>query len=289
MKLGMPYMGNKRKLAKRIVAKIRRDNPKAEHFYDLFGGGGAISFEALKHFKYVHYNELNTGVVALLKDIIANGVTPKYYQWIDKGTFQKHKNDDDLFGGLCKVVWSFGNNQRDYLFAKEIEEDKRLLHFIVVDKCEKSLKEFNIKFGLDISLESNSLFDETINQRRLRIMAIVKKRVGRIDLEQLERLEQLQQLQQLERLQITNLSYDKVEIEDNSVIYLDPPYKNTTKYQHGIDESVLKEWITKHKNVYVSSYDFNLPCIMEFEHRSTIGKSKKVIEKLFTNKGVTSE
>ena len=42
MNLGMPYMGNKRKLAKRIVAKIRRDNPEAEHFYDLFGGGGAI-------------------------------------------------------------------------------------------------------------------------------------------------------------------------------------------------------------------------------------------------------
>jgi site-specific DNA-adenine methylase len=45
---GLPYMGSKRKLASNIVNLILELNPKCKYFYDLFGGGGAISFEALQ-------------------------------------------------------------------------------------------------------------------------------------------------------------------------------------------------------------------------------------------------
>ena len=70
-KLGIPYMGSKRKLAGKIVDKILLDNPNTKYVYDLFGGGGAVSFEFLQRpqIEMVHYNELNAGVVALLKDI----------------------------------------------------------------------------------------------------------------------------------------------------------------------------------------------------------------------------
>ena len=37
-------MGSKRKLAKDIVDFIMERNPNVKYFYDLFGGGGAISF-----------------------------------------------------------------------------------------------------------------------------------------------------------------------------------------------------------------------------------------------------
>lgn len=43
--LGMPYMGSKRKIAKVIIDHILIQNPNCKYFYDLFGGGGAISFE----------------------------------------------------------------------------------------------------------------------------------------------------------------------------------------------------------------------------------------------------
>ena len=92
-KLGLPYMGSKRKLAKRIVDEILQANLKTKYFYDLFGGGGAISFEALqrKKIKKVIYNELNTGVVELLRKIQEDGITKEFYQWIDRDTFNKHK------------------------------------------------------------------------------------------------------------------------------------------------------------------------------------------------------
>jgi len=194
LSLGMPYMGSKRKLAKPIIDFILKQNPNTKYIYDLFGGGGSISFEALqrKQIKKVLYNELNTGVVELLKDIKENGVTRKYYNWIDRDTFNKHKDDNDWFGGLCKCIWSFGNNQNSYLFGKEIEEDKRLLYEIVVNKCKKSLAIVNKKFDLNIKLNPDkTLFTvkESINDRRLRIMSQIKKTIGCFKLQQLQQLQ----------------------------------------------------------------------------------------------------
>ena len=65
--LGMPYMGSKRKIAHVLMKYIINQNPYAKYFYDLFGGGGAMSFMALQYpqFGKVVYNEFNTGACEL--------------------------------------------------------------------------------------------------------------------------------------------------------------------------------------------------------------------------------
>ena len=131
--LGIPYMGSKRQLADKIATFILSENPNAKHVYDLFGGGGAISFEFLQRGLNVTYNELNTGVAELLKHIIAKGITPEMYQWVSREEFNAHKNDDTWYGGLLKTCWSFGNNQRSYLFGKDIEAYKKNYHLCVVN------------------------------------------------------------------------------------------------------------------------------------------------------------
>ena len=291
MKLGLPYMGSKRSIAKKIVNKIRRDNPKATHFYDLFGGGGAISFEALKWFEHVHYNELNTSIVALLEDIRANGVTEKYYQWVSRECFQKNISGDDWFAGLLKTCWSFGNNQKDYLFGKDIEETKRLAHMAIVDEDEGALESLGVKK----SVLHDGLFDNpTVYEKMRRFKKHVKERcdIQRLQqLQQLEHLQRLQRLQRLERLHITNKSYDEVAIEtpvENTVIYLDPPYKGTKQYEEKVSHDKIEDFIKNSPyRIYVSSYEWDgLECCMEIDHRSLLSatnNSKKVVEKLFTN------
>jgi len=282
-------MGNKRNLAKPIINFIIKENPNVKYIYDLFGGGGSISFEAMQRpeIKQVYYNEMNTGVVNLLKDIRDNGITEKYYQWIDRETFHKHKNDSDWFGGLCKVIWSFGNNQKSYLFSKENEINKKLLHNVIVNECIKSLDEFNKKFNIDLVINFSPL--EGINDRRLKFMQQVKAFRGRVDLEQLERLQQLEQLQQLQQLHITNLSYEQVSIDtpiNESVIYLDPPYKSTAKYAHVLCHDELNKYIKNSPyKIYMSGYESDFQCVMEMNHRSTFSQiaNNKVVEKLFTN------
>ena len=284
-KLGMPYQGSKRKLAKPIVDKILADNPGTKYVFDLFGGGGAMSFELLQRpgIKLVVYNELNTGVVELLKDIQSTGVTSKYYQWIDRETFNANKNKNDWLGGFCKVLWSFGNAQTCYLFGKPIEYNKRLAHLMIVNKDKDALLELaNI---LEIDIPKNILDIESINNRRLKFSSIARENRKRFDLEQLqnlqnlqqlqqlqrlERLEQLQQLQQLERLEqlqhnikkqpslldeqhlylddldIQNKSFENVIIDTpvaETIIYLDPPYKGTREYEKKLNHDLLVDYI----------------------------------------------
>ena len=119
--LGMPYMGSKRKLAPKIITHIIKENPNAKYFYDLFGGGGAISFMALqaKQIKEVNYNEYNPAIVELLKHIVENGVTSDMYNWVSREDFNKNKGRTDYIGGLMTIMWSFGNSGKAYLFGKD--------------------------------------------------------------------------------------------------------------------------------------------------------------------------
>jgi len=294
-KLGMPYMGNKRTLAKPLIdfmiqnhGKVYGKTPK--YFIDGFGGGGSMSFEALqrREFKQVTYNEFNVGVVALLRDIIENGVTDKYFQWVDRETFNKNKNKDTWFGGFCKVVWSFGNNQKDYLFGKHIEKDKRLLHEVIVNKCESSLNVINSKFGLNLTIhDPASLFDEeSMTTRRLRVVSFINKESQRPI-----HLERVQQLLNIQQLKLINGSYLDIKITtpvDETIIYFDPPYKGTKKYENDIDHNALKKYIQDSEyTIYVSGYDnvYDLKEVFSLKHRSSLSatnNSKDVIERLFT-------
>ena len=58
MNYGIPYKGSKNKIAENIIAQL----PSAKHFYDLFGGGGAITDCAIQSNKWTHiiYNEIYT-------------------------------------------------------------------------------------------------------------------------------------------------------------------------------------------------------------------------------------
>lgn len=318
-KLGLPYMGSKRTIAKEVIDYIISMNPNVKYIYDLFGGGGAISFEFLqrKQIQKVIYNELNTGVCELLKDIQKNGITEKYYQWIDRDVFNKHKNDNDWFGGLCKTIWSFGNNQDDYLFGKNVEEYKKNYHLVVVNRLDK-LKEmedycksyvFN-KYGIKQDLKLTMPVKGNYQERRLEIrgqLNVFEKncKLNQIrelqhlqQLQQLERLQQLQQLQHLQQLQrlqqleILNMDYKDVIIDtpiNETIIYLDPPYKNTRGYQEIVCHNELNGYIKNSPyKIYISSYALDgFESVLEINKRCTLSRTANnaVVEKLFCNRG----
>lgn len=303
MELGMPYIGSKRRIVKQIVDKIIMDNPKTKYFYDLFGGGGAVSFYALQYpqIEKVIYNEIDGGVVALLKDIINNGVTEKYYQWISRDTFNANSPLDTWLGGLCKVIWGFGSTHDYYLFGKTIEENKRLAHEIVVNRDMVALKLLSDMFKVHIPILTGS----TVTERRLEFKKIIKNIYKRFDLPQLTNIELLSKIVRFEpaerihllekikalpfdKLSLQNHSYDETIIDtpiDETIIYIDPPYKNTHQFLKTIDYAKLTKWVKNHKyKIYLSSYQFDLPLVLEITHTTLIGGTQKVIEKLFVNK-----
>ena len=122
MKYGLPYKGSKNKLAERIVSLL----PKRTHLIDLFCGGCAVSHAALVKGKYqhIHINDINWMCPTLFIDAL-NGKYNDETRWISREDFFRLKDTDPYVA----VVWSFGNNLRDYLYSKEIEPLKKAIHY----------------------------------------------------------------------------------------------------------------------------------------------------------------
>ncbi len=293
-------MGSKSKIAEQVCRLF----PKADNFYDLFGGGFAITHCMVKtrknDFKTFHYNELRDGLPQIIQDCIDGKFNDKVYKmpWVSREEFFKRK-DEDYF---INIIWSFGNNgEKWYIFAKDIEQQKKSLHMaIVFGEFDDFAKEV---FGFDKFREGYSIYDKRIFLKR-RLEQLKKGRCDLQQLQQLQQLERLQQLQQLQRLQqlerlqqnrlsFYNGDYRKVEIKENSVVYCDIPYESTAEYDNnsGFNHKEFYEWARELKHpLFVSEYNINqdfLKLIFNENVRSTLSStsnSTKRSEKVYCNK-----
>ena len=103
----------------------------------------------------------------------------------------------------------------------------------------------------------------------------------------------LKQAEKLKGVHFSCLPYSEMVIPENSIIYCDPPYENTTKYSNDFNHAEFWQWCRdmtlKGHAVYVSEY--NAPddflCVWEKEAKSSlsangkIGGNKVSTEKLF--------
>ncbi len=138
-KYGVPYKGSKNKIAERLWQAIPTKG--VANFYDLFAGGCAVTHRALESgaFKRYFANDLQGDGLRLFSGAIY-GTYASETRWIDRETFKVMK-DKDPYVSLC---WSFGNNQRAYMYAEEIEPWKKALHWARVYGDTSLLKEFGI-------------------------------------------------------------------------------------------------------------------------------------------------
>lgn len=123
MNYGICYQGSKSKLAENIIKAL----PRAEHFFDLFAGGCAVSHCALLSgkYKYVHMCDTNDSVL-LFKDVLEGNI-PDGSEWISREDFFARKDTDPY----VRLVWSFASNQRDYIYSREIEPYKKAVHEMI--------------------------------------------------------------------------------------------------------------------------------------------------------------
>ena len=171
MKYGLPYKGSKNKLAERIVRLL----PKRTHLIDLFCGGCAVSHAALLMGKYehIHINDINWMCPTLFIDAL-NGKYNDENRWISREDFVRLKDTDPYVA----VVWSFGNNLRDYLYSKEIEPLKKAIHYAM----------FFSDYSLGKELGHDLSFIDPIQDLQKRYLA-VKHYFNRLDKSQQQSFE----------------------------------------------------------------------------------------------------
>ena len=122
--LGISYKGSKSRIADKIVGLL----PRAEHFYDLFAGGCAISHCALLKNKYqhIHINDINPMMPQAFIKALQGGFDDED-RWISREDFFRLK-DTDPYVAIC---FSFGNDLKTYCYGKEVEPLKKALHYAI--------------------------------------------------------------------------------------------------------------------------------------------------------------
>lgn len=189
MKYGLPYKGSKNKLAERIVRLL----PKRTHLIDLFCGGCAVSHAALLMGKYehIHINDINWMCPTLFIDAL-NGKYNDENRWISREDFFRLKDTDPYVA----VVWSFGNNLRDYLYSREIEPLKKAIHYAM----------FFSDYSLGKELGHDLSFIDPIQDLQKRYLAVKHyfSKLGHFQQESYERGGENQRLQSVEAMSRLN-------------------------------------------------------------------------------------
>lgn len=286
--VGLPYVGSKKKISKKIVEIIKQNFGADKTVYDVFGGGGAITAELMINGIDVVYNDLDKTITDMF-----NRVLSQDREWIktlivsrDEFLTIRSEENKTVDDELKLLVNSFGNDRKNYLYAKDISDIKYNLAVEILEKED-----------VLVGYKKTTTYQRAVNLYEDKLGFVDKQEKHRVlqqlqRIEQLQRLEQLERLQQLERLPKTiNKDYKYFSNVKNSILYLDPPYENTEtgSYKSRIDYQEFYDWayeMSKNNIVLLSSYevsDDRFECVYEFKTaRSTMsgGTTGKRTEKL---------
>lgn len=289
---GLPYKGSKNQIAEWIVDIL----PREKTFVDLFFGGGAVTHCAMLKGKYENYivNDIDARLPKLFVECVYGKHTvEKHSEWISREEFHRLKNTD----AYIALIWSFGNNGKDYLYGKNIEGMKKAYHRAVYEGNLDDLKQYG--YNLSLSTEKSVYGRYSDYQGQLRKQRkhnpenSFDKNFRLQSLESLQGLQSLQSLQSsksLQSLQSYGIDYQDIYIPENAIIYCDIPYNSTGcgKYE-GFDNQRFYEWARKQDNIFISEYsmpdDF---IIISEKEKQVLSCAKtntfKATERIYTNK-----
>lgn len=246
MKYGLPYKGSKSRVAGWVVDQL----PPAPVLVDLFAGGCAITHCALLSGKF---GRVIANDIGPWPGLFLDAIAGKYHdetRWISREDFQRLKDTDPYVA----LIWSFGNNCKDYLYCREIEPWKHALHLARVFGDRSGLEAFGIH-----SNGSRRDIVRHMDEYKAKYIAWYVEAMRLERLESLERLqspERLESLERLERLETSRLDYRDVSIPEGAVVYCDIPYRGTDGYRGGFDHDAFYEWaLSRPFPVYISEYD----------------------------------
>lgn len=173
---------------------------------------------------------------------------------------------EDWYVGYVQCIWSFGNNQKGYLFGKDIETYKKAGHELAIN----TNPELILKL---IPTIPKKYIDGILRQKDWHLRRIALDKVSKA---LKTRILELQQLERLEQATFQSRDYRDVTIPDGAVIYCDPPYRGTAEYaEGGFSHEEFWDWCrnkSKNHKVYISEYaaPYDFESILEFSQRSTL-------------------
>jgi len=283
---GLPFLGSKNKIAERIINIL----PEAEYFVDLFGGGGAlthcVSNKFFYKYKKIIYNELNTDVYKIFKDVCSGNI--KKFDWLSHEEYNEYKHLNKatlesliLFSMFNNLNCGYNINDNEYDLYKSVYE-------FIFNNDEKNLFNIlNINFNKFNNFKNDFLkLDNFCEKYRFlkRFLNSNNKNIRMWLFERFERCLNINRTLRNKNIEFFNDSYENILIPDDSVVICDIPYKGTLDYKHSFDYEKFYDWCLNSNNmIFICEYsmpdDFYL--VNELKIYS-LNQERK--EKLFCNR-----
>lgn len=282
--IGLPYVGSKKKISKKIVEIIKQNFGTDKTVYDVFGGGGAITAELMINGIDVIYNDLDKTITDMF-----NRVLHQDREWIKTLIVSRDeffrilsKDDKTVDDELKLLVNSFGNNRKDYLYGKKLSDIK---YKLAVDILEKEDVLFGYK-GTEIYQKSaykkidkndrmqqlgrlqqleniqklnynfsnysktKTYIDKVLNNEEV-FKRSIHKRDGKKRIHPFQQIQRVASVADVQRMngypKTTNEDYHYFSNVKDGVLYLDPPYENseTGSYKSQINYQEFYDWVVE--------------------------------------------
>ena len=277
---GLPYQGSKTKISSVLLDKMLELTPQATTFVDVFGGGGSMSLRALDMGLKVHYNELNGHVFQLVSHLKEKGFTYDMLHCLTRDEFSTLiKQEPSYLTGLAMLVYSFSNNQKDYLYARTKEAEKQAIHNAIITGNFSTLGDYKAQ-EIEYAKSSNL----PLRQRFQIFKKIFKDLVEGVDrVQSLNSILNLQDFASLfnkdsrlasvereacvqefeaSKLNVSNLCYSKIDYDkfdkETTIFYFDPPYIGTRGYSNEFEFHKFNLFLQNLKvqgfKIFVSEY-----------------------------------
>lgn len=192
MTYGVPYLGSKNAIASEIIDIL----PRGRNFYDLFAGGCALTHAAMLSGKYNGF--VVNDVYPLGIDLFGQALfsrMPMISHFVNREEFYEKRQKDPF----VSLVWSFGSNTNDYIYAKDIEPQKKDGHDTLFTRYHCDYAEY--------------------------------RKCGGIRLQHVERYNRLKEIESLARFKdsfcATYQDYMNVLFSEDDVVVCDIPYKGS--------------------------------------------------------------
>ena len=269
---GTPYRGSKAAIAEWVVSNL----PSSNTFVDLFAGGCAVTHAAMVSGRFGRFIANDLGEAP---DVFKAAIDGEFAGYATVPTHEEFFGSDDP---ALRLMYSFGNDSKTFLWSKKLEPVKnpatRMVTAPSVWERKRAYNEFLKALRAYIE-DGNGMPDRAGHDGEL---------------------QGLQGLERLEGLEIKHLDYRSVEIPSGSTVYADPPYRDTNnkaygKHGEGFDFEAFDTWLAIVPfPVIVSEYTAPAGCteIAVIEKRVNVaatGNTQRKLERLFVQERFADE
>ena len=281
---GTPYCGSKSAVAEWVVGNL----PPAETLVDLFAGGCAVTHAAMLSGRFTRFvaNDLGDG-----PDVFKAAIDGEFEGYATVPTREEFQESDDP---ALRLLYSFGNNSKDYLWGRELEPVKVAASRMVMAPSTHERKAAYNQF-----MRSLRSYLDGGNGMPDRDLSHDGGLEGLQRLQGLQGLQRLQGLEGLEGLEVKHLDYRRVEVPDGSTVYADPPYRGTDNKAYGVhgtgfDFEAFDAWLAVVPfTVIVSEYTAPAGCVEVAAREKRVclssDNSQRRMERLFVQERFADE